>query len=154
MLRAYDARFSTDDGSGVGRLTGWLGWRVIDEHLANAADSISADAAYIGYVAGQLLDDEDNDSFIEDVVLIDRISIEPEFRGHGLLRRLVESLVVGLRLHINGCYLITEPEPQQVQGGPYPEGATRDRAMSGLVDALRGAGFRPWTDGRAHWRRC
>lgn len=158
VLKQFRARFSTyddaDDEQDVGSLVGWIGWRVLDEDVADAADAISSDAAYIGYVAAQLLEDDANDSLIEDVVLIDRMWIEPEFRGRGLLGNLVDRLIVGLRLHVDGCFVVTEPEPQQRSGGPYPDGPTRDRAMAGLLRSLRSAGFTEWTDGRAHWRHA
>jgi hypothetical protein len=158
VLKQFSARFSTyddaDDEQDVGSLFGWIGWRVLGEDVADAADAISSDATYIGDVAAHLLEDDANDSLVEDVVLIDRMWIEPEFRGRGLLGDLVDRLIVGLRLHIDGCVVVTEPEPQQQSGGPYPDGPTRDRAMAGLCGSLRSAGFTPWTDGRAYWRHA
>lgn len=153
VLNRFDARFSSyDDDQTVGSLTGWIGWRVLDENLADAADEISADSSYIGYVAAQLVGDQSG-SWIEDVVLLDRAWITPELRGRGLLGELIDRLIRELRLHINGCFVVTEPEPQQEDGGPYPDGPQRDKALKGLLRSLRDAGFETWKDNVAYWRR-
>lgn len=157
LLKHFSADFSifddNDQHQNLGNICGWIGWRVLDENVSEAADSISADAAYIGHVAAQLLESDANDSLIEDVLLIDRMWIEPGYRGHGLLRTLIDHLVAGFRLHVNGCFVVTEPEPQRATGGPYPDGPAREKAMNGLLRSLHNAGFTAWVDDRAQWRR-
>lgn len=154
VLNRFNACFFIyDDDQTVGRLTGWIGWRVLDEDLADAADEISADSSHIGYVAAQLLKDQD-DSWIEDVVLLDRVWIAPEFRQRGLLGELIDRLIRELRLHIDDCFVVTEPEPQQESGGPYPDGPQRDKAMNGLLRSLSNAGFAAWKDSVVFWRRA
>lgn len=153
-LKRFFADFSGDqyDEEALGTLCGWIGWRVLGEDIADSADAISADSAYIGAVAATILEDDERDLLIEDVVLVDRMWIEPKFRGRKLLARMVDQLVSSLRLDVNGCYIVTEPEPQQPSGGPYPGGPVRDKAMAGLLRSLRDAGFQQWNDGRAQWR--
>jgi hypothetical protein len=156
-LKRFSAHFYGDQDHDehdemVGLLCGWIGWRVMGDDIADVADAISADSAYIGSVAATLLEEDESGELVEDVVLVDRMWIEPPFRGRGLLARMVDQFVAGLRLDVNGCYIVTEPEPQQPSGGPYPHGPMHDKAMQGLLRSLHDAGFAQWKDGRAQWR--
>lgn len=94
----------------------------------------------------------ESEPFVDDVLLIDRLSIEAEYRGRGLLGVLLTKLVDTFRLRVNGCVIVTEPEPQRPGGGPYPEDEVRDRALAGLTRSLRAAGFEHWGSERAMWQ--
>jgi hypothetical protein len=74
-LKGFIAQFYGDEehDKEVGSLYGWIGWSVLDDDIAGAADAISADSAYIGSVAAALLEGDESDQFIEDVVLVDRM---------------------------------------------------------------------------------
>ncbi|MEE3703909.1 hypothetical protein V2H43_10890, partial [Pasteurella multocida] len=104
--------------------------------------------------AAEILDDEDlHDDLINTVVLLDRMTIEETHRSKGLLPLMFVSLVSVLQLDRAGCLIVTEPEPQRDEGGCYPDGQVRDRALAGLRRSLAAAGFDPWADGRAYWRK-
>jgi hypothetical protein len=160
-LRGFTAEYYLDDETGaqsnLGHITGWICWRCLDERLFDAGDALSGDAHYITYAAERILDtllhqeDVFRDFPIEDAVLIDRISIEEEFRGMGYLPVMIDELVNVLRLNVNGCVLVTQPEPQRPEGGPYGHGPIRDRARAGLLRSLLPAGFAPWSEDEAIW---
>ncbi|MGP5183026.1 hypothetical protein ACTXKY_04755 [Corynebacterium variabile] len=160
-LRGFTADFvlegETGDQRDLGRITGWVCWRCLDERLADAGDALSGDVHYIAYAAEKILDallhqeDVFRDIHIEDAVLIDRITIEEEFRGKGHLPDMIGELVNVLRLDVNGCVLVTRPEPQRPVGGPYDHGPVRDHAMAGIHRSLIPAGFGPWSEGEEIW---
>lgn len=146
-------RDDSDEEQAIGMITGWIGWSIAEDDLADAADAVSADSAYIGRIAADALDAvREDDPFVDDVLLIDRLQIEPEYRGRGLLAGMVDKLIETLRLGVNGCVVVTEPEPQRPGGGPYPDGAVRDRALAGLTRSLSASGFEHWPSERAMWR--
>ena len=155
-LREFTAVFSHDDQTGtdhrVGQIDGWICWRCLDDRLLDAADGLSGDAHYIADVAEQMLHQLAwDDSPIEDVVLMDRIFIEPSYRGRNLLPDMISQLIRLFRLDVNGCIVVTEPEPQRPDGGPYPDGPIRDRAMQGLHKTLTSAGLEPSPEGSDAW---
>lgn len=162
-LRGFTADYVLEEETGaqkdLGRITGWVCWRCLDERLADAGDALSGDAHYIAFAAEKILDmllrqdDVFRDVLLEDAVLIDRITIEEEFRGQGHLPDMIDELVNVLRLDVNGCVLVTQPEPQRPEGGPYDRGPVRDRAMAGLHRSLAPAGFGPWSEGAEIWWR-
>ncbi|MGC5225354.1 hypothetical protein ACPW96_22550 [Micromonospora sp. DT81.3] len=159
LLAAFFASFSirddNGDETGVGGMSGWIVWSGFED-VAPAADSLSADAAHIGRVAHEVMEQlREDDPFLEDILLLDRIWIEPPWRRRRLVSPMIDRLMGLLRLDVNGCVIVTEPEPQKPQkkgGGPYADGASRDRAMDGLVRSLRVAGFERWKDERAMWK--
>lgn len=153
FFASFYARDDSDDEIDVGEITGWIAWSATDDDVADAADSLSADAAYIGHVAQQIISElREDDPFLEDVLLLDRIWIDPRFRGKKLLGPMIDRLIGMLRLEINGCVIVAEPEPQKEGGGPYPDGPLRDRAMGGLVRSLQTAGLKHWKEERAMWK--
>lgn len=156
LLAMFVATFEERDDDGesieVGSIMGWVGWSVGEENIFDAADSVSADSAHIGYVASLALDKvRKSDPFVDDVLLLDRLYIEPAHRGRGLLSPMVRALVRTLRLHVAGCVVVAEPEPQRPDGGPYPDGEQRDAAMAGLVRSLAAAGLTHWPEDKAMW---
>jgi len=156
LLTSFIASFDLRDDRGVehelGMITGWFALSALGEDLADAADAVSADSAEMGYVASKILESlADEEPFLEDVVLINRISIATLFRGRGYLPLMVSALVRTLRLHINGCIIVTDPEPQRPGGGPYEKQADRDRAMAGLVRTLTDVGFESWDGQKTLW---
>jgi len=156
LLAGFGARFYERDESGVedaiGIITGWIAWSTLGADIADAADSISDDAAHIGYIASLALAEvQAADPFVEDALLIDRLHIEKGYRGRGLLGKMITALVETLRLQVNGCVVVTDPEPQREGGGQYDEGPQRDAAMSGLFRSLEAAGFQSWPNDKAMW---
>jgi GNAT superfamily N-acetyltransferase len=157
MLAPFYASFYTRDDADeevdVGGMTGWIIWSADGEDLATAADSLDADAAYIGGVAHRIMDElREDDPFLDDALLLDRVWIERPWRGTGLLGQMLERLLELLRLDVSGCVVVTEPEPQRDGGGPYPGGPIRDAAMEGLVRSLSAAGFERYREERAMWK--
>lgn len=159
-LRGFEAEFSLDNildddsesSSVLGTVTGWACWQCLNSRVADTGDALSADAHYIAFAAQKILEDLPwDDTIIEDAVLIDRIAISPEFRGQGFLPLMIEELVSFLRPDVNGCILVTQPEPQKPEGGPYRVGEIRDRAKTGLCRSLQAAGFSPWNEGPKVW---
>lgn len=158
-LRPFTCNFqlseSDDDDKNkyLGVITGWFGISVLDRPISVEADAISADSASIGSVAEDILDAQDwSEDLIEHVVLIDRISIEPSYRGQGMLSRMIETLVSSFGFQKAGCLLVTQPEPQKPGGGPYPNGAKRSKALAGLKLSLEAAGFMAWEQGLCYSR--
>lgn len=138
----------------LGTITGWVCWRCLDSRMADAGDALNGDVHCIAFAAEKILKDLPwADGIIEDAVLIDRVTISPEFRGQGYLPFMIDELVSFLRLDANGCILVTQPEPQKPEGGPYRPGDVRDRAMAGLCRSLDAAGFSPWVEGPEVWWR-
>lgn len=153
FFASFSARDASDGESGVGGMTGWIVWSMGHEDLARAADSLSADSAYIGGIAQRIVDElRKEDPFLEQALLLDRLWIDRPWRGKGLLRPMLDRLVDLLRLDVNGCVIVTEPEPQREGGGPYPDGTLRDTAMNGLVRSLEAAGLECYGQERAMWK--
>lgn len=157
-LREFTAVFSFDDQSGtdhrLGEIDGWICWRCLDSRLFDAADALTADAHGIAHVAEQMLHGLAwDDTPIEDVVMMDRIFIEPSHRGKNLLPDMIDKLTRLFRLDVNGCIVVTEPEPQRPDGGPYPGGSIRDRAMEGIHNSLANAGFEPSAADDTIWQK-
>lgn len=153
FFASFSARDEDDNEIDVGGITGWIAWSITDDDVADAADSLNADAAYIGSVAQQIISElREGDPFLEDILLLDRIWIRPRYRGKNVLGPMIDRLTGMLRLEINGCVIVAEPEPQKEGGGPYPDGPARDRALNGLVHSLRTAGLEQWREDRAMWK--
>lgn len=137
-IRAFTARFTIvdedagfDDESDLGTIAGWIAWAVDGRELLLASDVISSDAAALGAAASRLIDSDDNEEFISNALLIDRVEIEKVHRGRSLVGPMIDKLAAFLRLDAAGAYLVAMPLHDAVSGEPIP----------GLVRTLTNAGF-------------
>ena len=161
VLRQFHADFraitehATDDQEAVlGQMSGWIGWNAADEDLTDAGDAISTDAGCLSYYAEKILTHWlEEGYFPQDVLLLDRVMIVPGHRGHGHLRKMIDALTWLLRFD-EEALIVAEPEPQQPDGGPYPDGPERDKALSGLKRSIAKAGFTHWPDSPVWWRHA
>ncbi|MCP3424815.1 hypothetical protein NBM05_01900 [Rothia sp. AR01] len=156
VLRCLDASIMSYDDAGsaeIGNLTGWLGRGVgsLDpEEVWDAADSISAHAEALGAAARQILAASDR---LDDVLLVDRITLEERYRGQKLMGRILDELAHVLQLHEDTLLVLTLPEPLSLDGGGrLDDGPERNAGLDKLQTACRRAGMEPWNDGPVWWR--
>jgi hypothetical protein len=146
VLRQFDAivEFRTESGpEAIGSVTGWIGWQIGDEDLHDAVDAISADAEPLGAAAAAIIE-ANPEQFIDNVLLIDRMHLDPQWRGNRLSGAIIADLLALLRLNPDSTVVVLQPEPQQPAGGPYDDGPERDAALSRLTAACRDSGLERW----------
>ena len=157
VLRQFSAdveHLGEDDAEphAIGMVTGWIGWRVWNENIWKAADAISSAAEPLGAVADEVRAELAEDGIgIAAVLLMDRMTLKPQWRGNRLTRRIVADLVALLRLPEDATLVLTMPEPQRTTGGPYPDGPERNEAQARLCAAVEKAGFSQWKDSAVWW---
>ena len=153
ILRAFscDIELDTVDEDASAYLSGWIGWNVAAEDIADAADAISTDPSGLGVVAAEIRDSYP-DHWIDSVLLIDRIFLHESMRGKRLTRLLVEEVVAFFRLDPHSTAITLQPEPQAKSGGPLPDGAERDLALARLQYAYMSSGLAPWNGSPIWWR--
>ncbi|WP_193107017.1 hypothetical protein [Brachybacterium sp. FME24] len=134
----------------AGRVSGWLTWDAYATDLIDAGDAISHDAVVLATTARELVDSPAA-PFIDAVLLIDRMTLAVDHRGHQLTGTLVNKLVELLQLEPEETLVVLQPEPQ-TDNGPYPDGPAKDRAMARLQNSYRVAGFEPWGSSDVWWR--
>lgn len=140
-----------DDEEGIGSVTGWIGWQILDQDVHDAADEISSDAEILGQAAAQIIDDYP-ENYIDTVLLIDRMHLDAKWRGHRLSGAIINDLMALLRLDNESTAVVLQPEPQRPKGGPMPYGPERDRAMARLEAAYEESGLQRWADTIVWWR--
>lgn len=158
LLREFTVYIGCDligqaDGSGlidVGTMSGWYSRVANSGALADVGDSISGDAFTLALAAQEIIE---RDMFYEEVLLIDRITLNKEWRGHKIMRHLVERVVGVLQCDPSLTIAVVYPEPLALDGsGRLEDGPDRDAGMTKLLAACRAGGFRPWDDGTVWWR--
>jgi len=86
VLREFVASigYSTESGpEDIGSVREWIGWRIDDGDLRDAADAVTSDAEQLGATAAAIID-ANPESFIDTVLLIDRMHLDPRWRGNRL----------------------------------------------------------------------
>lgn len=154
VLRRFDAsvEYNTESGNEqIGNICGWIGWQIEDDDLYDAADAISADAEPLGAAASAIVEAHPG-SFIDNVVLIDRMYLAPQWRGNRLSGAIIGDLLALLRFEPKSTVVVLQPEPQKPTGGPYNYGAERDEALASLTAAYRISGLEPWRQTMIWWR--
>jgi hypothetical protein len=154
VLRQFMAGVEYDIESGLeeaGQVHGWIGWTILEEDLADAGDAISFDAGQLGTAAADIIDTYP-ENFIDAALLIDRMYLEPKWRGKRLSGVIITNLMALLRLDPGSTVVVLQPEPQNPEGGPYDDGPERDEAMGHLHAAYRASGLEPWRDSLVWWR--
>lgn len=153
VLRQFDAvvEYSTDIGyDQIGTVRGWIGWQITDEDLYDAADAISADAEPLGAAAVAIIEAHP-DAFIDNVLLIDRMHLDPKWRGNRLSGAIIDDLLALLRFDPDSTVVVLQPEPQRPTGGLYDDGPERDQALARLTAAYRASGLEPWHQTAIWW---
>lgn len=153
VLRQFSAgvEYHSDDGpEQIGQVHGWIGWSIFDEDVSDAGDAISTDAHQLGTAAAEII--HDFPDMVIDALLIDRMYLEPAWRGRRLSALIIDDLLALLRLDPASTAVVLQPEPQRPRGGPYKYGDERDKAMARLQAGYRDSGLEPWRDSPVWWR--
>ncbi|MGC5617713.1 hypothetical protein, partial [Georgenia sp. Z1491] len=136
----------------VGTMTGWCTRWADSGRLADAGDCLSTDAAILAAVAEDIVDSPEV-GIIEDVLMIDRVTLAEEWRGHKLLGAIVTNVVDLLQVYPSSTIAVTQPEPLSLSSGKaLEEGPLRDAGMAKLHRACAAAGFQQWEDTIVWWR--
>ena len=153
VLRHFHASITyhhESDSEEIGTVSGWIGLQIHDEDLFDAADAIDTDASYLGAVASAIINAHPF-SFFENALLVDRMYLNKKWRGNRFTSAIIHDLLALLRLDFDSTVVVLQPEPQQPDGGPYDNGAERDRAMLKLQKAYLASGLQPWKDTDVWW---
>lgn len=142
-----------DDPVVIGKSSGWIGWHIEGEDIWYSADAIDSDAATLGAAASEIIEwlEENGDVWIDTILFIDRVKLKKQYRGHRLVRTIIERLIDFLRLNRDSTLVVLQPEPQQEQGGPYPVSPVRDAALAKLRAAHDATGLQQWRDSDVWW---
>ncbi len=152
VATVYDDAESDGESRQIGTISGWVTWYAFSERLLDAGDSISTDATTLSWAVKEIVEAH-GDDLISSAILVDRMTLVEEWRGHKLSGALIANLIDLLQLEPLETVVVLEPEPQLPGGGgPYEYGPERDSAMAKLRSAYRKSGFDPWGDGPAWWR--
>jgi hypothetical protein len=154
FLREFSADVVDDNSSAppavLGMVSGWLGLDALDEDVHDAADAVSSDAEALGATASEIIAAHP-EQWIDTVVLVDRMWLEPQWRHRRLTGRILADLVDLLRLDHNSTVVVLQPEPQREEGGPYEYGPARDAAMAALRQGYTNSGLEAWRGGDVWW---
>ena len=139
-LRTFDAEAEVaDDGTGaravIGTISGWIGWEAWLPELVDNGQQVTST---VGLMTAAAIDLSDRlalqpDTYIEAVLMIDQLTLVPEWVGTGMGRRAVEQLI---------DLLLLTPETTLVLSHV-------DRPAS----VYRNAGFEEWHDSGLWWAR-
>lgn len=152
ILRAFYGtvlHIGPDDTVEIGSIDGLLAWNIFGVDVEDAADAISADAYMLGSAAQEIID-ADEGRYL-DVILIERMFLNPEIRGQRLSGAIITRLLDLLQLDRGSTVVVLQPEPQKPEGGYMDDGAERDSALQHLTDAYRVSGLEPWDDSTIWW---
>lgn len=137
----------------AGSITGWLGLQQTPSAMYESADSISTDAEVLATAVVEILEHlSDEAVWTTSAVMVDRMILEPTYRGRRSSGRLLDSLLNMLQFDPDETVLVLQPEPQLPEGGPLPPGPEHDAALARLCDAYTTAGLEPWNDNTVWWR--
>lgn len=158
LLRSFSVSIESDlvDSGGqntcVGTMTGWYSRIATSGNLTDAGDAISGDAYSLAWRAQEVIEKSD-DELYEEVLLIDRITLNEQWRGHKIMGHLVETVVDILQCDPPLTIAVVYPEPLALDGsGRLDDGPERDAGLAKLHAACRAGGFQPWDDGLVWWR--
>lgn len=136
----------------VGIVTGWASRSFDPALLAAAGDVVGPQATVLTLVAEEIIDAHPGMP-VAAVLLVDRVALNREWRGHGLSTAIIDKLLTVLQLDPDWTLVLLKPEPLDPDGsGPLQPGHERDTAMVKLRALLYAADYRPWKRGLAWWR--
>lgn len=147
VLRHFSADVLLDNPDGderIGTFSGWVGWQIDGEDLADAGDHIDGLAYALGVVANEIVDDAHAEEVIETALLIEHIEVQQSFRGRRITRKLVEEAMRALRLREESTVVVLLPEPGGFGVTRLKDGQDRDAALTKLERACQDMGFKPW----------
>lgn len=153
LLRQVHVELEYDDGSSttsLGHVSGWIAWNFGDESLQEAGDAVNADAEALGAAADDIVESRPN-AWIDSVLMVDRMFLEPEYRGNRMARTMLRSTLDLFRLLEAPALVVLCPEPQLPDGGPMEDGPERDAAMARLCAAYAASGLEPWAGSETIW---
>ncbi|PWH05360.1 hypothetical protein DEO23_12265 [Brachybacterium endophyticum] len=133
-----------------GRLSGLVTsaqWEVMDHDLADSGDRYDGDAADLGRVADELMDEFDEAIA---ALLLTRLTLDEKWRGYRLARELVRQVLEILGLLPQQTIVVFRPEPL-TPDGPMELGSDRDVALARLCAANEEQGFKRWRSGPVWW---
>lgn len=141
----------------MGRLSGLAAWDVtngFEDMIWEAADAIDEEVAEHGAYTQALLEwllggGEDQ---LRNVILLNRLHLRPEYRGHRLLGQITDSLLEILPLEPDETLVTTWPEPEDPNGGFSDQWPGHDEALTRMRAAHEAVGFQRWRDTPVWWR--
>lgn len=133
----------------IGTVAGYVGWRIDDIDIWDAADHVSTDIERLGVAAREI--NEQADPLMRQALFVESMTIYPQFRGNKIWRAVVNDLFDIFYLDPARTIVVTQPEPMSPEGAHRPDGPERDVALAKLQDACRAAGLEPWGDGTVWW---
>jgi hypothetical protein len=131
VLRQFSASIGHSVESGldeIGFVSGWIGWRIDDEDLLDAADAICSDAERLGSAAAAIIDAHP-DAFIDNVLLIDRMHLAPQWRGNRLSGAIIADLLSLLRLDADATSSFSNRSPKRPPAGRSMTGQSVRRRL-------------------------
>ncbi|CAM3466722.1 N-acetyltransferase [Isoptericola cucumis] len=146
VVTAYDALRTVE----IGTVRGWIGWDALKEDVHDAADAVSTDAETLGATAAHIIRVHP-EQWIDTVVLVDRMHLDPQWRHQRLSGRILADLLDLLRLDRDSTVVVLQPEPQKATGGPYEDGPERDAALGSLQRGYASSGLEAWRGGAVWW---
>jgi hypothetical protein len=112
-----------------------------------AGDALSSDAMILGYAAQKLVEACSDDVVLDSVLMLDRATLQPEYRGHKLFGAIVDGVMDMLQFDPSETIVVVFPEPLPlIEGEPRATGVERERGMQKLESALIAGGFEPYGD--------
>lgn len=156
VLRTFTATVEFGDPDSmqifqVGTLTGWYTTKGDYAGLADEGDSISGDAHVLAGTSAQI--NAEFAGVFRQVLLIDRVTLVEEWRGHKIMGALSENIVDLLQFEADSTMAVMVPEPLSLDTGEaLDDGRERDAGMAKLHAACRVAGYEPWYDSDVWWR--
>lgn len=129
---------------------GWLAW--LPEVIDDAEQAIDS----LGELVAAALDISDRLSAesgveVEAVVMIDRIWLEPRWRGKRLSHRVAEQLVDLLLLAPESTLVLANLEPSPTDAARLAAGADADGALHTQSDGYARTGFEQWRSSNTWW---
>lgn len=150
-IRLYDG--DTTDKV-MGHVRGLVGWQASEESMCEAGDVVSAEAEVLGLAADQisewLLDVHGVE--ITNVVMVEMMRLDPEFRGHRWTSTILAELIEVLAVNPLTTLIVLQPEPQKESGGFMPDGPERDEAMARLRGSHDECGRQQWDESPVWWQ--
>lgn len=130
-----------DEEASIGSVSGQFARAISPDDLINAADSVSGDSLEMAVAAAQVMR---NSTHYYGAILIEDVTITPQYRGHRLLSKIVDEICDQLDLDEDASIIVALPEPTNPEGsGPYTDEDQRYEAQCKILPTFTQAGFAP-----------
>lgn len=107
----------------IGRVTGWLSRDFDPELLAAAGDSVGPQAGVLTFFAEEIIKAEPGLPFTA-VLLVDRVVLDPQWRGHGISPTVLERVLSVLQLDPQRTLTSSSPSRSRQMGAARSSRAT------------------------------